>query len=1124
MKRMLQTTFVPLFIALQVAILSVGSASALPLATLKVKILAINDFHGQLSPKTVSGRPAGGAAVLASYLKDAQKLMVPDSTIIVSDGDFVGASPANSALLQDEPSIQFLNTLANPFCLSNKMNPRCNLLATVGNHEFDEGTVELFRMLNGGNHANGPFLQNPFSGARYPFIAANVIDTATGKTLLPPYVIKTVRNTPIAFIGAILKDTPNIVAPAGVAGLSFIDEATAINSYIPELKAKGVKAIVAVIHQGAADVEAIVAKLDGEIDVVISGHSHMLTNKLVNNAAGKPVLVTQAYSAGTAFANIDLEISPISKDIVKKTAVITTTYGDVAPGNAPDATVAAIVAAADAAVADDVNVVVGETSTAITRTQNAAGESALGDLIADAQRWYEGTDFAFMNPGGIRADLDKGQVTWGELFTIQPFGNQMVRMTLTGQQVYDLLAQQWSNPASPKMLQISGLTYYWTNNGTGVAGTITMVLKNGLPIDKAATYTVTTNNFLAGGGDGFTVFKIGLNPLVDAADIDVLVAYIKTLPQPFTATQDGRINIVSSPVISAPVANLQKIRALTQPFTIAAIPDTQVYSEENNPGFLQQVEWLLANAAGQNIVFVTHLGDVVDNGTNTTQWANAMKALNPLLKQSALPFSIVRGNHDEPGFFLQNIPVDLMKTKPWFVGADPTGLTQAQIFSVQGAQILHIGFEKDPSATELAWANALLARPELQGIPVIVSTHDYIDGSGQSVTGKLIWDGFVKNNPLVFMVLNGHTHTEYALVNHDAAGRPVYQMLSDYQDRANAGSGLMRLITIDPVQSKIFVKTFSPYYNNAPATFFETDADSQFEYSVNIIERLAYDTAWDFGSEPPAPALPALNPIPATVSFTHIFQNRRPLVGTSTPYAGTVDVQINENNATLNYGGEATLTTDMDDSGSRVHAMLRFDDIIGANPGQIPPNAKILSANLIYTATSSTKGKVIMHRMLVPWGEHSTWMDFTPTPVVWNSMNYLNTDTGIYRYQTLPTVMVGGGIEANDVEAASAIDFIFTMPKPVPAPFFILTAYGTSYQAPAWDPTTGLVIPKPPKETLSTDTTGLTATVQKWVDGAASNYGWFFEPTSSDGWDFETAEGKQPPALVVVVEGAPVVQ
>ena len=315
MKRMLQTTFVPLFIALQVAILSVGSASALPLATLKVKILAINDFHGQLSPKTVSGRPAGGAAVLASYLKDAQKLMVPDSTIIVSDGDFVGASPANSALLQDEPSIQFLNTLANPFCLSNKMNPRCNLLATVGNHEFDEGTVELFRMLNGGNHANGPFLQNPFSGARYPFIAANVIDTATGKTLLPPYVIKTVRNTPIAFIGAILKDTPNIVAPAGVAGLSFIDEATAINSYIPELKAKGVKAIVAVIHQGAADVEAIVAKLDGEIDVVISGHSHMLTNKLVNNAAGKPVLVTQAYSAGTAFANIDLEISPISADI-----------------------------------------------------------------------------------------------------------------------------------------------------------------------------------------------------------------------------------------------------------------------------------------------------------------------------------------------------------------------------------------------------------------------------------------------------------------------------------------------------------------------------------------------------------------------------------------------------------------------------------------------------------------------------------------------------------------------------------------------------------------------------------------------------------------------------------------
>jgi 5'-nucleotidase len=527
-------------ISAQLVTFAAGSAWAVPAANLKVKLLAINDFHGQLSPKTVSGRPAGGAAVLAAYLKNAQ-LGMEDRSIIISDGDFIGASPANSALLQDEPSIQFLNTLANPFCQTDKMNSRCNILATVGNHEFDEGTAELLRMMNGGNHANGPFLENPYSGARFPYIAANVIVNATGKTLLPPYIIKTVRNTPIAFIGAILKDAPNIVAPAGVAGLTFIDEATAINSYIPELQAKGVRAIIAVIHQGGADVDAIVAKLDGEVDVVISGHSHINTNKLVNNAAGKPVLVTQAFSAGTAYADITVEIDPFSKDIVKKSASIVTPFGDTGPGLTPDTTVAAIVAAADVIVAPRVNVVVGQTSATITRTQNPAGESALGNLIADAQRAFEGTEFAFMNPGGIRADLSQGNVTWGALFTIQPFGNQMVRMTMTGQQIYDLLAQQWSTPAAPKMLQISGLTYSWTNNGAGLAGTITEVRKNGVAIDKGATYTVTTNNFLSGGGDGFTVFKSGANPVIDAADIDVLVSYIKGLSTPFDALIENRI-------------------------------------------------------------------------------------------------------------------------------------------------------------------------------------------------------------------------------------------------------------------------------------------------------------------------------------------------------------------------------------------------------------------------------------------------------------------------------------------------------------------------------------------------------------------------------------------------------
>ncbi|RNC65610.1 MAG: hypothetical protein ED859_17345 [Desulfuromonadales bacterium] len=665
-----------------------------------------------------------------------------------------------------------------------------------------------------------------------------------------------------------------------------------------------------------------------------------------------------------------------------------------------------------------------------------------------------------------------------------------------------------------------------TNNGPAINGTIVVLLNN---LTSGVSQTNASGNI---NGAPYTLVNGGL-----AAGATI------TVPVSFSNPANARITF--TPTVNQLIngtVNAQAVRALTTPFTIAAIPDTQVYTEETDPavrdGFKKQVEWVLANAASKNIAFVAHLGDVVDNGIDNNQWINANTALSSLLSQSAVPFSIVRGNHDEPTFFLNNIQPAVTQAKPWFIEAAPGNLSQAQVFRVEGACFLHIGFQKDPTQAELDWANALLAKPELHGLPVIVSTHDYIDGSGQSSTGRFIWNGFVKNNPMVFMVLNGHTHTEYAVVNHDSANRPVYQMLSDYQDRSNAGNGLMRLITIDPAaaEKQIQVKTFSPWYNKGAGAvggftnYFETDADSQFNYNVNIKERVAFDTTFDFGAEPPAPPLPALNAIPASVHYSHIFQNRRPLAGTTTPYDGTVDVQINENNATLNYGGEATLTTDMDDNLSRVHAMLRFDDIVGTGPGQIPPGSTIKSATIVFSATSSTKGKVKMHRMLVPWGEQSTWMDFTPNPVSWTSMTYLNTDTGIYRYITLPSVMVGGGIDADDTEAASLVDMEFSMPKPVPTPFILGVGYGTNnlagitYQAPAWDPNTGAAIPKPALEYLSQNTAGLKATIQKWVNGEAPNYGWYFEPTSSDGWDFETAEGKQPPALVIEVEGAPLVQ
>jgi 5'-nucleotidase len=523
-----------------------------------VQILAINDFHGQIAAgKKVHDRPVGSAPVLAAYLKKAQKDFA-GYTFIVSAGDLVGASPPDSALLQDEPAIMFMDLLGNDQCsVKDRTNPLCNLVGTVGNHEFDEGLKELKRLIEGGNFSQGPFLENPWQGAAFPYVVANVVSKDTNKPIFPPYVIKKVEGVPIAFIGAVLKGTKDMVMPSHVAGLEFLDEAAAINSYIPEIKKQGVRSIIVLLHQGGRQkvyrgptrpggnvsgaIKKIVWNLDDEVDVVISGHTHAFTNALVPNRHGQEILVTQAWSAGTGYADIVLAISRDSKDVVSKSASIVTTWADAGPGLTPDAAVAKLMRAAEAKVAPLTQRRIAEAATDIVRTQSPAGESALGDLIADAQRKVMGTDFAFTNPGGLRADLEAGEVTWGELYTVQPFNNYLVTMELTGQQIYDLLNQQFPTGTTyHRMLQVSGLTYTWDNN-LPPPGRITEVRRNGQPIDKAATYTVTVNSFLAEGGDKFSVFTQGANQVKGPTDLKALTDYLQSLPQPFSAKIDGRI-------------------------------------------------------------------------------------------------------------------------------------------------------------------------------------------------------------------------------------------------------------------------------------------------------------------------------------------------------------------------------------------------------------------------------------------------------------------------------------------------------------------------------------------------------------------------------------------------------
>jgi 2',3'-cyclic-nucleotide 2'-phosphodiesterase / 3'-nucleotidase / 5'-nucleotidase len=492
--------------------------------TVDLQLLGINDFHGQINVgKSVGGKMAGRADYLAAYLK-AHESANPN-TLMLHAGDVVGASAPASALLQDEPTIKILNEIGFD-------------LGTLGNHEFDEGVVEMMRLIDGGTHEK----TGDFEGADFPYVVANVVDEETEEPILDPYVIKEVGGVQVGFIGIAYSDTPDIVTPSGVAGVKFTDEVEAINKYTAELKGKGVKAIVVVSHSpGTSKVDGtgetgeivdIANDVDDEVDVIFGGHSHQYLNTTVD---GK--LLVQAYSSGTAFADVDLTIDVATKDIVSKKAEIVTTFQE---GVTPDPKVKEMVDAYEAAVAPIINEVIGEAAGPMTREQNEHGESVLGNVIADAMAAEMGTDFAFMNPGGIRADLDAGEITWGELFTIQPFGNDLVKMTLTGAEIRELLNQQF-NPDKVRMLQISGLSYEWSDELEYGEKVLDIYLPDGELIDEEKEYSLTVNNFMAGGGDNYTALLKGKNTYIGPTDLDGLVNYIKAQDGALNAEIEGRV-------------------------------------------------------------------------------------------------------------------------------------------------------------------------------------------------------------------------------------------------------------------------------------------------------------------------------------------------------------------------------------------------------------------------------------------------------------------------------------------------------------------------------------------------------------------------------------------------------
>lgn len=549
--------------------------------SVKVKIIGLNDFHGNLqSPGSFRASaesasvPAGGADMLATYV-NRLKAENPNNAVVAA-GDLIGASPLISALFHDEPTIEAMNRIGLEF-------------NAVGNHEFDEGKTELKRMQNGGCHPTDPNSCKgastgtpvPFEGAKFQFLAANVFDTTTGRTVFPPYGIKTFNGVRVAFIGMTLQGTPSIVTPSGVAGLRFDNEAATVNALVPQLRARGVEAIVVLVHQGGfqtpppnpvdingcagnlagSEIADIVSQLDNAVDLVISGHTHAAYNCRLPNASGRKIPVTSANAFGRVLSDIDLTLDIATGDVVS-VAATNRVVDRSAAGVTPVPAVKTLVDNYGALVSPIANRVIGAIASDALNTRNASCAMPGGELIADSQlkatqaAGFGGAQIALMNAGGVRnpgfvysqisGSEAPGEITYGEAFTVQPFGNSLVTMTLTTQQIKDALEQQFAGcmgqTATRVMLPSVGFSYTWNGDSPpcsrivnvkwNAGGSTEQLVTNGVVRNPTKTFRVTVNNFLATGGDGFTVFKGGKDLLGGAQDIDALVDFMGAFKKP----------------------------------------------------------------------------------------------------------------------------------------------------------------------------------------------------------------------------------------------------------------------------------------------------------------------------------------------------------------------------------------------------------------------------------------------------------------------------------------------------------------------------------------------------------------------------------------------------------------
>jgi 5'-nucleotidase len=532
-----------------------------------VQLLAINDYHGHLeatTPGNVAGAAAGGAEYLSAKLNELR--VGHSNSLTVAAGDLIGGSPAFSGLFHDEPSVESLNVMQLD-------------VSSVGNHEFDEGVTELLRMQNGGCHpVDGCYFpDDPYPGADFQWLAANVVDDA-GETPLPPYWVKEIGTAKIGFIGMTLEATDTLVAAAGIVGWDFLDEAETANALVPILQEQGVEAIVVLLHEGGSQtpppgavnacvgisgpIVAVNDALDPAIDALITGHTHLPYNCLLDDSDGQPRIVTSAYSYGRVVSELNLVIDPRNNDVMRDVST-SSNHAVLQAGMTPDPALTSIIAKWQPLVDAAADTPIGTITADINRGGDPPGsdrgvESPAGNLVADAQQWAtsaNGAEIAFMNPGGVRSDLlyaesageGDGVVTFGEAFTFQPFGNTLVTFDMTGAEIVSVLEEQCQPAGSSRPflhLGVSdGFTYDLAKTIDGGSGdctavTVDNVELNDVPLEDATSYSVTVNSFLADGGDNFGTFATVAGPRLDGGvDLQALTNYLAAfgpVPPPST--------------------------------------------------------------------------------------------------------------------------------------------------------------------------------------------------------------------------------------------------------------------------------------------------------------------------------------------------------------------------------------------------------------------------------------------------------------------------------------------------------------------------------------------------------------------------------------------------------------